>query len=173
MTWPEVADTALKIGIPGTLTAITALLIARFSHSRDLDKERRRRQQDFLENLGNNFDAFAVSIDAVHVATAVYRQTKPDSPLFSKVMESVDACLDTLEKAELSLGHLQTRLRMSQFDECWKRFQQYDMAAQRFKSLALQDDPVPDEQDLDDAWAETVKTANAFRDAITAAYRTL
>lgn len=56
MTWPDVVDTAVKIGLGGLVAGVSAYFIARRSHTHDLKKERLRRIQDGLEEVSREFE---------------------------------------------------------------------------------------------------------------------
>lgn len=55
MTWIEVVDSAVKIGLGALISGVVAFLVGRQSHRHDLDKEYVRRRQESFEQLVAEF----------------------------------------------------------------------------------------------------------------------
>jgi len=55
-TWIEIADTAIKIGLGAALSGISAFLINRQSHNKDIEKENHSRNKETLESLTLNIE---------------------------------------------------------------------------------------------------------------------
>src|SRR4030095_7827553 len=74
MEWAQVADDFIKIGLSGIFAALVALLIAKFSRSHEMEKERRRRRQDTFEKSVGEFQAAHQTvtdvIDTIRIAVA-------------------------------------------------------------------------------------------------------
>jgi hypothetical protein len=51
MTWIEVADTAIKVGLGALVSGFTAYLIARHAHKRDASLEHLRRRLDVMHSI--------------------------------------------------------------------------------------------------------------------------
>ncbi len=169
MTWPEVTDTAVKIGLPTTLTALTAIFLAKFSHSHDLEKERRKRKQDFLEKLGSDFDAYDSALDAMRSDDQVARRL-PDS------LEAQRSLLNTyraVDQAERGLSHLQSRLLMSGFPACYARLQEYEMATTLLKAAVSKQVGEDIEQSIIREVVAVSDSADAFRESLRDAYQGL
>ena len=56
MTWIEVADTAVKIGLGALITAIGGFIILWKTHCHEVKKERWRRTQNTLEDISREFE---------------------------------------------------------------------------------------------------------------------
>ena len=78
MDWPQVTDDFVKIGLPAICTAGVALLVSKFTRSQDLDKERRRRRQDALEKVSDDFQAACFSLSDLATKYSVYRELQND-----------------------------------------------------------------------------------------------
>ncbi len=78
MDWPQVTDDFVKIGLPSICTAAVALLVSKFTRSHELDKERRRRRQDALEKVSDDFQASCFSLSDLAMKYSVYRELQTD-----------------------------------------------------------------------------------------------
>ena len=56
MTWLQVTDTAVKIGVGAIITGVTAYFIARREHTHDFEKEYFKRRQDVIEKVAEKFE---------------------------------------------------------------------------------------------------------------------
>lgn len=56
MTWIEIADTAVKIGLSGIIVAISGYVLTRKNQKHDFDKEFFRRRQDVIERVSASFE---------------------------------------------------------------------------------------------------------------------
>ena len=55
VTWVEVADTAVKIGLSGIIAAIGGYVLARRNQRHDFDRETFKRRQDIIRNVSLRF----------------------------------------------------------------------------------------------------------------------
>ena len=55
ITWIEVADTAIKIGLSGIIAAISGYVFAKRNQKHDFDKEYFHRRQDVVEKVSGDF----------------------------------------------------------------------------------------------------------------------
>src|SRR6266487_6448810 len=78
MDWPQVTDDFVKIGLPSICTAAVALLVSKFTRSHELDKERRRRRQDALEKVSDDFQSACFSLSDLAIKYSVYRELQND-----------------------------------------------------------------------------------------------
>jgi hypothetical protein len=114
--WDVLSD-AIKIGVPSLLTGVTAFAIARSSHAHDLEKERRRRKQDLLEQVADTFEVF----DTILVSAASDRIENMESEISHR-----------LEGYRLALGNLKrftARLHMARFFKTGNALNDYLSAA--------------------------------------------
>ena len=72
-------DDFIKIGLPSICTAAVALLVSKFTRSHDLDKERRRRRQDALEKISDDFQAACFSLSNLAINYSAYRELQNDA----------------------------------------------------------------------------------------------
>jgi hypothetical protein len=63
--WVEVADTAVKIGLSGTIAAIGGYVLAKRNQRSDIEKEYLRRRQDMIQNVSAQFASLHETIVTV------------------------------------------------------------------------------------------------------------
>ncbi|MEY2496212.1 MAG: hypothetical protein QOJ45_2704 [Verrucomicrobiota bacterium] len=57
LTWIEVVDTTVKIGLSGVIAAIAGYMLAKRSQKHEIDREYFRRRQDVIERVSAEFSA--------------------------------------------------------------------------------------------------------------------
>jgi hypothetical protein len=83
---PQVIDDFIKIGLPAFFTATVAVFAAictaaialfgfRFTRSHELEKERRRRRQDALEKISDDFEAVCFNLGTLARDYSVCRES--------------------------------------------------------------------------------------------------
>ena len=170
MTWPEVVDTALKIGLPAAIAATAAILVSRAAQSHDFEKERRRRKQDCLEGAIEDFDECDLASDEFWILshTATSFMDNPDPNLRFQMGERLAASIEKTEAAEVKFRRSRSKLIVFGFQRCADALEAYCFAVSKEK-VALQ--PMRDrgegwETPLSQAHEERISAALAFRDAV-------
>src|SRR3979490_436120 len=57
LTWLEIVDTSVKIGLSGIIAAVAGYVLAKRSQEHELDKEYFRRRQGVIERVSAEFSA--------------------------------------------------------------------------------------------------------------------
>jgi len=170
VNWAQVLDDFIKIGLPSLCTASAALLIAKFTRSHDFEKERRRRKQDFLEQIAEPLDDLTMRMESVLSSEETVRSV--DDPLKLRASELFLKELDLLDEAELKFGRIETKLALAGFPECLEAFR-----AHRHCTTKLQGAVLARSQGREDTVAGACKawwqTESEFRHKIVSAFRAL
>ncbi|AVG15780.1 hypothetical protein CFN79_07835 [Chromobacterium vaccinii] len=58
MTWVDVVDSAVKIGLGALIASVSSMLLAKQNHARDLEKEVRKRNRELLEEVAEQVEEF-------------------------------------------------------------------------------------------------------------------
>lgn len=58
MTWVDVVDSAVKIGLGALIAGLSSFILAQKNHERDAEKERRRRNKELLEAVAEHVERF-------------------------------------------------------------------------------------------------------------------
>lgn len=177
MTWPEVADTALKIGLPAAIAGTVAILVSRSGRLHDFEKERRRRKNDCLERAIEDFGDCDVAADEFYVLshTAAAFKDNPDQNLRIQVSENLVRSVEKTEIAEAKLHRSRSKLEVFGFRVCADALEAYTFAVSK-ERVALE--PMRKGEDgwqapLADSHEERISKALAFRAAITDALKQL
>ena len=171
MTVLEVLDDAVKIGLGGFI----GWLIAKGTRSHEFEKERRRRKQDCLERVIEDLDeqesAFA-NWCASNLAHLKIRKTQP--ALEKPSLISVNQNYETSDIALTKLIRSKSKLIVFGFDECAAALTAY---YDKVLHLTVEISAVREgEKELEvygPGRADTLKSANSFREAVTKAFARL
>ena len=129
MTGWEVADTAVKIGLGSAITAIATIIAVWISRSTELKKERRRRRQDALERISEDFES-AHSATCLVIAAFVdlTRQLPENSPKgdFSRVqLEEFERRLSAFTEAKGKLSRVEGWSHMIRIQQAIREVEKY------------------------------------------------
>ena len=125
--WPQVTDDLIKVGLPAICTATVAVFASictaavalpgfRFTRSQELEKERRRRRQDALEKISEDFQTACVTLSDLAMNYSVYRESGGmNLEELLKTGEAIDA-------ATKDLHRMRGRLILLQLKKCEEAF---------------------------------------------------
>jgi len=110
--WPQVIDNFIKIGLPSICTAAVALFGFWFTRSHELEKDRRRRRQDALEKISDDFQAACVSLSGLTINYSIYRESGGTN------LDALWKSHDAMEAATKDLHRIRGRLTLLQLKKC-------------------------------------------------------
>ncbi len=171
MNWAQVADDFIKIGLPSLCTAGVALLIGKFTRSHEFEKERRRRKQDFLTSVADQFEEFESALRHVGTQFALFilakSQNVPDATIRQQeLLQSIDA----LNAIDDKLHRLGTKLDLFGFWKCRGILSDYEIRAGEYRAMLHEEDP---DLPLEAAKIKWMESAEQFRQTLAAAYNGL
>jgi hypothetical protein len=178
MTWAEVADTALKLGVPSVIAAAiaagVAIFLSRRSRAHEFERERRRRKQDCLERAIEDFDECDLAMDEYYVLTQTAAAFR-DNPNLSLQLETAQnqvASAGKTEAAELKLLRSRSKLSVFGFKKASEALEAYSFAVskERVALRPMRNGEPGWEGPLAAAHEERMTKAFEFREAIGAAY---
>jgi hypothetical protein len=171
--WAEVINNFIKIGIPAICTAATAVLVTRFAQTHDIEKERRRRRQDFLLKAADELDRLKLSVTEALSLRGVVRELKKTGAgeeRITNVIVSLLKQIDSVEAAESRFGRLETQFELFAFSRCSKAFSAYGNATMHLKKAITKMDDDPEEKGaIEKWWAAEID----FRDELASAFKKL
>jgi hypothetical protein len=110
-TWPDVVDTALKIGLPATLAAGATIFAVYVNRTTELRKDARRRRQDALEKIIDKFEGAHAATCARLGLFGTYCQAKRSettSEAMSEILREAEhrnaLYFDTIETLSTLIG---------------------------------------------------------------------
>jgi len=134
--WPQVVDNFIKIGLPSICTAAVAFFGFWFTRSHELQKDRRRRRQDALEKISDDFQAACFTLSSLAREYSVYRESKSGMSL-----EELYKTDDAIDAATKDLTVIGGRLKLLQLTKCDEAFGGFQTIAFR-KILKLPPEPL-------------------------------
>jgi hypothetical protein len=114
--WPQVASDFIKIGLPALCTAAVALFGFWFTRSHELEKDQRRRRQDALERISDDFQAACFNLATLARDYSVYRDSGGTN--FQELFKTDDA----IDAATKDLHVIGGRLKLLQLTKCDEAF---------------------------------------------------
>ncbi len=145
----EVISDAIKIGLPSLLTGLTALFIARATRSHEVEKESRRRSQDALEKISDDFQAAYSSLVDLLPSYYAYLSLR-DEPAGRTAFQDFQKSAAAMEATIKDLFLIEGRLKLLRLKKCEKAFLDYVNATITLRSmLRMPPDPnVPSKEML-------------------------
>ncbi len=101
LTWIEVIDTAVKIGLGALIAGLTALWRDRLNHKKDVDKQAITIKRELIERISNEFETFWECYRKHFQAGFIYYRRAPNEKAFNDLK-------DTFESVENNTSHLST-----------------------------------------------------------------
>src|SRR5947207_154795 len=131
VTWPDVTSDAIKIGVPSILTGVITYLISKRARVHQLDRERRRRQQDSLERSLDEFEAVHTRYERL---SHIYRSYCDASRHLQHDDDwtAMEKALTEAGEMTVSLRSIQGRFVMMGFNQCSDAITNYEEASRRF-----------------------------------------
>jgi hypothetical protein len=126
----EVLSDLIKIGVPTLFTGLMAFFIARGTRSHELDKERRRRKQDCLERVIEDFDELqSATTDFILNSYTVETFGKdPNDLVREHVFTDASKSMKQVEAAQRKFCRSRSKLSVFGFEECAAALTQFDLA---------------------------------------------
>lgn len=131
MTWADVADTALKLGVPSLIAAViaagVAILLSRRSRAHEFERERRRRKQDCLERAIEDFDECDLAMDEYYVIMlmAAGYKDNPNLAVLVQTPENQVAAANKTDAAELKFRRSTSKLEVFGFKKSCEALKAY------------------------------------------------
>lgn len=111
LTWIDVVDTSVKIGLSGIIAAVAGYVLAKRSQKHELDREYYRRRQDVIERVAGEFSTvhmvffnicigYSSLIDYIHTGLPVADDTQK---LYGKHIQDIG---ENLRKMHVLEGQL-------------------------------------------------------------------
>jgi len=142
MTWIEVTDTAIKIGLGAIITAIGGCIILSKTHAHELKKEKWKRTQDTLEGISKEFETIHKHlIERATTNFSIKKGIKSMEQLMGKEPSDVDGftfkALEQTKEDFLNLYSLEGRLLLLGGTKQQKLMEQYRLTATKIEGIPI------------------------------------
>ena len=142
MTWIEVTDTAVKIGLGALITATSGFVLLWKNHKHEIKKERWRRAQDTLEEISREFELVHNHLVA-RASTNFYTQKSIESinKMLGNEIEDTNKQIDRILKQTrddfLGLYTLEGKLLLLAGKDEEKLLREYRLTATKLEDIAI------------------------------------
>lgn len=142
MTWIEVTDTAIKIGLGAIITAIGGYVILSKTHAHEVKKEKWKRTQDILEGISKDFEIIHKHlIERASTNFSVKKGIKSMEQLMGKEPSDIDGftfnALGQTKQDFLNLYTLEGRLLLLGGTEPQKLMEEYRITATKIEDTPI------------------------------------
>ena len=149
MTKLEVISDAIKIGLPTLLGGLIAAFTFWATRSHEREKERRRRRQDALEKVSDDFQAACFSLADLAVKYSVYRELQNDPAPRRVAAGNLFESGGAIDAATKDLHLIGGRLKLLRLEECEQAFDEFLNQTIAFRMmLKLPPDPMATDEML-------------------------
>jgi hypothetical protein len=174
VTWIEVVDTAVKIGLSGIIAAIAGYVLAKRSQKHELDKEYFRRRQDVIERVSVEFSAvhmvffnicigYSSLIDHIHTGLPVDSETRD---LYGRHIRDIG---ENLHKMHVLEGQLLVGGALEATDA----MRRYRLHATDVNDMLRLEHPTKTKDEVHAATEELCRKRDAFFYALSKAFKTI
>jgi len=172
LTWIEVADTAVKIGLSGIIAATGGYMLAKRSQKHEFDKEYFRRRQDVIERVSAEFSAihmiffnicigYSSLIDYIHTGLPV---ADPTRDLYGKHIRDIG---ESLRKMHV----LEGQLLVAGAEDATQAMRYYRLHATDINDMLKLENPTKTKAEVDTATEELGRRRDAFYHTLSKAFR--
>lgn len=152
MTWLEVIDSAVKIGLGALIAGASSLLLSRSQHRRELDRARVDREFEMLKDVAEQTERFTqAALRHWALATDAHRLRRQGKPLNERKAANLAESNDILFNIFHELTSSEAKLLLLGKRDAQRALRSYgDMVISYRRSALSQDDPMSD--NVIDTW---------------------
>jgi hypothetical protein len=174
VTWIEVTDTAVKIGLSGIIVAVSGYFLTKRNQRHDFDKEYFRRRQDVIEGVSASFASihaffFKVCIDyggLVEILHAGLRASDPDREKFYGYVREIGEKLHEMHI-------LEGKLLIAGANEATRALQQYRLQATEVNDMIKLQLPAIKKNEVEAITTELFRRKDGFYKELAEAFKTI
>lgn len=164
---------AVTVIVPALCTAAVVLLVARWNRSHDLEKERRRRKQDFIEKVVSDFDNLQVLLQETLKLTLALSNTPMPETARNAIIEELQSTMEDVDEAHLQLSRLPGKLRLLDYDDCADKLEALDLQATMFKQVLIMARKNGETEELASRFQYFIGDTQSLRDSLKQRYSQL
>ncbi|MCV2886248.1 hypothetical protein OE749_16260 [Aestuariibacter sp. AA17] len=133
----ELIDTAIKVGLGAGITGVFTYLIARSTTKRELEKQYATKQQEFLENVSLDIEAFHHALLTYHSRITERVNVLSEGKSFSEKRENaITEARDEMYSLAKGLSSAEARLLLMGSHEAQQLVRKYGESGTEFYSYA-------------------------------------
>jgi hypothetical protein len=174
VTWIEIVDTSVKIGLSGIIASIAGYVLAKRSQKHDLNKEYFRRRQDVIERVSAEFSAvhmvffnicigYSSLIEYIHTGVPLDTDTRD---LYGRHIRDIG---DNLRKMHVLEGQLLVAGALEATDA----LRRYRLHATDVNDMLRLEHPTKTKEQVQAATDELCRRRDDFFHALSKAFQTI
>ncbi len=174
MTLLEVVDSAIKIGLGALIAGMSALLLSKSQHRRDLDRARIDREFEILKDVAEQTERFTqAALKHWALATDAHRLRRQGKPLSDRKLANLADSGDTLFSIFHELTSSESKLLLLGKKDAQRALRTYGEMVTAFRRSAMSDATTMSDAEID-TWRENIlKTRATLLDELHACYQQL
>lgn len=174
LTWVDVVDTAVKIGLSGLIAATGGYVLAKRTQKHEFDKEYFRRRQDVIERVSADFSAihmiffnicigYSSLIDYIHTGLPI---ADPTRDLYGEHIRDMG---DSLRKMHI----LEGQLLVTGADDATQAMRHYRLHATDVNDMLRLENPTMTKEEVQAATQELCGRRDTFYQTLSKAFRAI
>jgi hypothetical protein len=174
LTWIDVVDTAVKIGLSGIIVAIGGYMLAKRSQRHEFDKEYFRRRQDVIERVSAEFSAvhmafFNICIDYTSLIDYINTGLPVADATRDRYYKYVREIGDNLRQMHV----LEGQLLVAGAEDAINSMRQYRLHATDINDMLKLEEPTRTKEEVQAATEELGRRRDAFFHALSKAFKAM
>jgi hypothetical protein len=171
MTYLDVLDTAVKIGLGALIATVGALVSAKISHGRELAKEWRNRKCRVLEDVAELTENFSNAILRYWALISELGSLRAkDKPMAPERVEKLQTAQEDVWRAWKDISISEARLLLLGLEDAQKLCREYGELVTRFMKVAWPEGPSLTRDESLRWRAELLAARASFYKMLSAAY---
>lgn len=174
LTWIDVVDTAVKIGLSGIIAAAGGYMLAKRNQKHEFDKEYFRRRQDVIERVSAEFSAihmvffnicigYSSLIDYIHTGLPIADSTRD---LYGKHIRDIGANLRQMHV-------LEGQLLVAGAEDATNSMRHYRLHATDINDMLQLEHPTKTKEEVHAATEELCRQRDAFYHTLSKAFKSI
>jgi len=174
LTWIDIVDTAIKIGLSGVIAAVGGYLLAKRSRKHEFDKEYFRRRQDVIERVSAEFSTvhmffFNVCIDYSSLVEYIRTGLPVADVTRDKYYKYIREIGDNLRQMHV----LEGQLLVAGAEDATNSVRQYRLHATDINDMLKLEGPTKTREEVQAATEELCRRRDAFFYALSQAFKAI
>ena len=174
LTWVDVVDTAVKIGLSGLIVAISGYMLAKRSQRHEFDKEYFRRRQDVIERVSAEFSAvhmafFNICVDYTSLIDYIHMGLPVTDVTRDRYYKYIREIGDNLRQMHV----LEGQLLVAGAENAMNSMRQYRLHATDINDMLRLEEPTKTKEEVQVATSELARRRDAFFQALSKAFKAI
>lgn len=174
LTWIDVVDTAVKIGLSGVIAAVGGYLLAKRSQKHEFAKEYFRRRQDVIERVSAEFSTvhmafFNICIDYSSLVDFIHTRMPVADATRDRYYKYIREIGDNLRQMHV----LEGQLLVAGAEDATNAMRQYRLHATDINDMLKLEEPTKTREEVQAATEELGRRRDTFFHSLSRTFKTI